>query len=517
MPRRLTTLALVAIVSTASAHMQTPASTPMHTDGARCSSLLSSLRLPDVRVTEAREVAADPAAKGAVHVAHCRINGTIGSEIGFGLWLPDAWNGRFLMSGGGGFVGSLPSPGPDVDRGFAVTTTDTGHKSEGIDARWALDNLERQLDFAYLATHRTAVTAKAIVATYYGSDPRYSYFSGCSTGGRQALMEAQRFPDDFDGIVSGAPVFDWTRAVTAGLALAQALYPDPAVLDKPVITEASLKLVHDAALAACDAKDGVADGVIDDPRTCAFDLATVRACPKDAVAPDCLTRAQRAAIARVYSPLGDGEGVIYEGTPVGAEAEEGGWRAWLTGSDPKMLSESGQPNASWGFSTQFYRYFVFANPDWTYKGYDVAGSWRRDTKRITAFMNAENPDLSAFRARHGKLLLWHGWADPALNPLATIRYYESVVARDASARDDVRLFLLPGVLHCAGGPGPDRVERTAAIVDWVEKGDAPSQLIAAKRRDAAVVRTRPLCAYPARAVYKGSGSTDEAANFTCGR
>src|SRR5262245_3591638 len=275
-------IALASCLSIVPAHMQTPASTPMQTDGARCSSLLSSLRLPDVRVTEAREVAADPAAKGAVHVAHCRINGTIGSEIGFGLWLPDAWNGRFLMSGGGGFVGSLPSPGPDVDRGFAVTTTDTGHKSEGIDARWALDNLERQLDFAYVATHRTAVTAKAIVATYYGSDPRYSYFSGCSTGGRQALMEAQRFPGDFDGIVSGAPVFDWTRALAAGLSLAQALYPDPAVLDTPIVTQDNLALVHAAVLAACDAKDGVADGVIDDPRTCAFDLATVRACPKDA-------------------------------------------------------------------------------------------------------------------------------------------------------------------------------------------------------------------------------------------
>ena len=493
-------------------HAQAPAATKA--DANLCGPL-SALRIPDVRIGEASHVGADAAAKGPVHVAHCQVTGTIGAEIGFALWLPDAWNGRFMMTGGGGFVGDIPPPGGGVDRGFAVTSTDTGHRADGVDASWALDDLERQINFGYLATHRTALTAKAIVREYYGADPHHAYFNGCSTGGRQALMEAQRFPGDFDGIVSGAPVFDWTHALAAGLSLAQTLYPDPAVLDKSPVSAENLELVHGAALAACDAADGVTDGVIDDPTKCRFDLRSVRSCGKGKPGPDCLTDDQRAAIARVYAPMRDADGTVYEGMPVGGEAEPQGWAGWITGSDPKMLAKDGYPNLSWGFSTQFFKYFVFNDASWSYRGYDVARSWRRDTKRISRFMDADSPDLSAFRARRGKLLLWHGWADSAVNPLATIRYYNSVVSRDPSARDDVRLFMLPGVLHCGGGAGPDQVDRIAAMVDWVDKGVAPSRLIAAKRDQGALVRTRPLCAYPATAAYTGHGSTDEAANFVC--
>jgi len=476
----------------------------------RCAAV-ASWRLPDTKIAAAQFVAAvDATAPGPVHVAHCKVTGTIGSEIGFAVWLPETWNGRFLMSGGGGFVGDVPGPGPGLDRGFAVTATDTGHRSSGTDARWALNNLERQINFGYLATHRTAETAKAIVRQYYGHDAERSYFDGCSTGGRQGLMEAQRFPADFDGVISGAPVYDWTRALSAAIKNAQAAFPDPASITAPLVTPDNLKLVQRAALDACDAKDGVADGLIDDPRVCHFDLKSVKRCD-GAAAADCLTDAQREAIGKVYSPVRDTSGaVIYEGQPVGGEGEPGSWDAWVTGVNPRT---AGVPNLAWGFGTQFFRNFVFADPNWSYRGYDIAASWRRDTRLVATFMDADNPDLSAFRAHGGKLLLWHGWADPALNPLATIRYYESVIAKDASAAGDVRLFMLPGVLHCAGGPGPDQFDRLTAMTEWVEKGQAPSQLIATKRGP--TPRTRPLCMYPQAAIYKGSGSTDDAANFTC--
>ena len=486
----------------------------VQTQVSRCSDVFT-WRLPDTKIVGIESVSAAVAlAQGPVHVAHCKVTGTIGTEIGFAVWLPEAWNGRFLMSGGGGFVGALPAPGNGVDQGFAVATTDTGHQSSGTDAHWALDNLERQLNFGYLATHRTAETAKAIIRQYYGADPHHSYFNGCSTGGRQALMEAQRFPNDFDGIVSGAPVYNWTQALAAAIKNVQATFPDPTAIQTPLVTVENLKLVQQATLDACDAKDGVRDMIIDDPRACTFDLRRVKRC-EGAAAADCLTDAQRAAIARVYSPLRDANGLVYEGQPVGGEAEVGGWDVWVTGANQRTVASSGVPNLSWGFGTQFFKYFVFADPNWSYRGYDVAANWYRDTRRVASFLDADNPDLGAFRARKGKLLLWHGWADPALNPLATVRYYDRVVARDPGAAEDVRLFMMPGVLHCAGGQGADQVDRLAAIVDWVEKGEAPTRLVASKRVGADVVRTRPLCMYPQAAIYKGSGSTDEAANFTC--
>jgi hypothetical protein len=486
----------------------------------RCAAL-PSLRLPDVGLTDVSYVPADPAAAGPVHVAHCRATGVIGAEIRFTVWLPDNWNDRFLMVGGGGYVGSIPGPGGAVDRGFAVTSTDTGHQSTGVTAAWARDNMERQVNYAYLAVHRTAETAKYIVRQFYTRDAHHNYFVGCSTGGRQGLMEAQRFPADFDGVVSGAPVYDWTRVLSAGLKNAQAAFPDAASRAKPIVTADSLKLVQDAVLQACDAGDGVADGVVGDPPACKFDLASVPAClPAEASAkagpvPGCLTRAQRDVLQRIYSPLTDDTGVVYEGQPVGVEALPGSWQAWITGSE-RAFAATGQPALGWAFSTEFFKNFVFADPSWDYTTYDVAKNWRRDTRALTALLNADNPDLSAFRARQGKLLLWHGWADPALNPLATIRYYKDVVARDPRAADDVRLFLLPGVLHCAGGPGPSQFDQITPIVDWVEKGTVPGSLVV--RRPAAgeqPARSRPVCPYPAKAAYKGSGSTDDAANFIC--
>jgi feruloyl esterase len=480
---------------------------------------MTSLRLPDVRILEAIERPSSKGATSDAHAAHCRITGVIGREIRFTVLLPDSWNGRFMMGGGGGYVGSIQnSAAGTVDLGYATAGTDTGHQSEGTDAKWALDDVERQLNFAHLAIHRTAETAKAIVSAYYGGDARYSYFSGCSTGGRQALMEAQRYPDDFDGIVSGAPVYDWTRALANGLKISQAMFPNPHSLDVSVVSPETLRMLDATLLEACDASDGVADGVIDDPDTCNVDqaLAHISACASDAPGTGCLTKAQRAAIARIYAPLQDPRGLIYEGQPAGGEAAAGGWRPWISGVNEGLLKAGGVPSLSFGFSTEYFRNFIFSDPKWDYSTYDIAQNWRRDTRLSATMLNADNPDLGPFKARNGKLLLWHGWSDPALNPRATIRYVNEVRKKDPASESYARLFLLPGVLHCSGGNGPDRVDWTTAIVDWVEKGTAPSQLLATKRgQDGNVVRSRPVCSYPKRAVYSGSGNTDDASSFVC--
>jgi feruloyl esterase len=507
-PRAIGGAVLVAVAMSASPRAQAPLG------NARCAAL-TTFRLPDVRLTEVQYAPANAAAPGPVHVGHCRATGVIGSEIGFTVWLPDAWNDRFLMVGGGGYVGNIPGPGTAVDRGFAVTSTDTGHKATGVNAQWALDNLERQVNYAYLAVHRTAETAKHVVHQYYSRDAHHAYFVGCSTGGRQALMEAQRFPADFDGVVSGAPVYDWTHVLSAGIKNAQAAFPDAASLAKPIVTADSLKLLESSVLKACDANDGVTDGVIDDPTACKFDLATLPMCLADVPGADCVTRAQREVFRKVYAPLTDEKGLVYEGQPVGVEAPAGSWQAWITGNE-RAFAATGQPTLGWAFSTEFFKNFVFGDPAWDFTKYDVSKNWRRDTRTFTALLNADNPDLAAFRARSGKLLLWHGWADPALNPLATIRYYKEVVGRDPRAADDVRLFLLPGVLHCAGGPGPSQFDAVEPIMNWVEKGTVPASMIVRKPPAGdQPARSRPICPYPAKAAYKGTGSTDDAANFVC--
>lgn len=508
---RLITGAAVAAVFVAAS----PPADPQVARGTVACDALGALRLPDVRVTSVRHAAASTVATDPVHVPHCRLDGVIGTEIGLAVWLPDAWNGRFLMSGGGGYVGEIPSPGPAVDRGFAVTTTDTGHRSTGaVDARWALNEQERVVNFFYLATHRTAVTAKAIVAQYYAAEPKHSYFTGCSTSGRQALVEAQRFPEDFDALSAGAPQVDSVAHNASRIKNAQAAFPDPGVLDNPIVTPAALRVLENAMLQACDARDGLTDGLIEDPRDCPFDRSKVPVCTRGASGSDCLTAEQLAVIERIYAPLRDEHGLAYEGQPVGSEGQVGGWNDWITGSNPKLLAASGVPNSSWGFGVANFRFMYLSDPAWTYRGYDVARSWRRDTAAVAA-TSATNPDLSAFRARGGKLFIWHGWSDAGINPLATIRYYEEVLARDKTARADVRLFLLPGVEHCGGGPGPGEFDRIDPLVDWVEKGVAPDRITVTKRSGTAVVRTRPVCPYPAKALYNGSGSIDEAANFAC--
>lgn len=477
---------------------------------------LAGLRLPDVRISEASSVPATTAPDVPVKVAHCKVSGVIGKEIRFAVLLPEEWNGRFFMGGGGGFVGEIQNAAAaSVNSGFASAGTDTGHQGTPIQAGWALGDLERQLNFGHLAVHRTAEVAKAIVRAHYRSDPTRSYFFGCSRGGGQALMEAQRYPDDFDGIVAGAPAMDWPGIAAAFVKNAQAAFPDPHVLTRSAITPDNLKLLESRILAACDANDKVKDGVLEDPRDCAFKVADLPACAGDRSGPECVTTAERRAIARIYAPTVNPDGEVYYGQPFGGEAAAGGWQSWITGVDESLLAKAGTPSLQWAFGTEFFKYFVFGDPSWDYTRYDLA-TWKRDTRATAGFMNATNPDLSAFKAGGRKLVLWHGWSDPALSALATIAYYREAEARDPALRDYFRMFMLPGVLHCGGGPGPDTVDWFTTVADWVERGKAPDRLTAAKvDKEGKVLKTHPLCPYPQRAVYLGKGNPDTAESYAC--
>lgn len=477
----------------------TPSAQTAPVEHAECSHLMM-LRLPDVKIAGA--VAVPPATSGPVRVAHCKVTGVIGSEIHFALLMPDAWNHRFLMGGGGGFVASVDNQAQGtVNDGYATVGTDTGHQGGVTDASWALNNLERQLNFGYLAVHRTAETAKAILRSYYGSNETRSYFSGCSNGGRQALMEAQRYPDDFDGIVAGAPALDFVGIAAQFIKDIQAAFPDshnPA----PMFTPEVLQAVESQVLEKCDALDGVKDGVMEDPRRCTIDPATLTG----------VSDAQRAAIRKIYGETAAKGVAIYPAQPVGGEGQRGGWPSWIVGMQPALVPQG--PSLRFAFGTQFFKYFVFNDPAWDYSRYDIA-TVRTDAKQAGSLLNATNPDLDAFKANGRKLIMWHGWADPALTPLATIKYHDQVYARDPNASDYFRTFMLPGVLHCAGGAGPDAVNWPAAIVDWVENGKAPERIVARKVVNGSPVRTRPLCPYPQKAEYKGTGSSDEERNFVC--
>jgi feruloyl esterase len=486
---------------------------PPRTEHAECSHLVM-LRLPDVKVTEAVSVPAKD--KGNVRAAHCKVDGVIGTEIHFELLLPDQWNRKLTMGGGGGFGGTLQNAvESSVNSGYATVGTDTGHKGGAMDATWALDNVERQLNFGYLAVHRTAEVAKAVVASYYGSTTTRNYFLGCSRGGGQALMEAQRFPEDFDGIVAGAPAYDWSGLAAQFVRNAQVAFPDGKNLGTSPFLPEQLKFVESSIIDKCDALDGVKDGLMEDPRRCTFDVGTIATCAADQPGPQCLTKSQHGVLKALYAPTVNNAGVIYPAQPFGGEGEPQGWRTWITG--PNAAALAGIPSLRFAFGTGIFKYLVFNDPSWDYTRYNL-DNMARDTKLTATFMNATNPDLGAFKSKGRKLLLWHGWSDPALTPLATIRYYEQVQARDPNVRDYARMFMMPGMLHCIGGPGPDTADWTETIDGWVESGKAPDRIIARKVTGGPggnVTRTRPLCPYPQRATYMGSGSIDAAENFVC--
>jgi Tannase and feruloyl esterase len=456
--------------------------------------------------------------------AHCRVTGLLSPEIAFEVSLPAKWNGRFYMIGNGGHAGeALDDAGRVAQRndalrlGFAFAQTNTGHDSrKEPGGTFVMSNPEKAIDYAWRAVHLTATTAKDITKDYYGKTVSKAYWNSCSNGGRQGLIEAQRFPDDFDGIVANAPWSDQT-GFTIG-----AMWNQKALSQAPV-TAAKLALVADKVMAKCDAIDGLKDGLIDDPRKCNFNPARdVPACASGADRADCLTPAQAETVAKIYGgPMSNGK-PFFTGFMPGSEAvTTGGF-----GAGPAPVSGwmnvivSAQPDAKpadFNLAENTMRYLVFTppQPNYDYKTFD----YDRDIHLLDAWSaqaDAKNPDLSKFHKRGGKLLMTHGWADTILQPMASVNYYERAVATNGPATADFfRLFMVPGMAHCSGGIGPDRHDPVTAMVNWVEKDKAPASMMASRVVDNKVVRTRPLCSYPQVARYSGQGSIDDAANFRC--
>ena len=468
---------------------------------------LQSLALPETTIVSAALVPEGPftppsapaTAKPLIVPAACRVVARVPPAITIEVWMPVAnWNGKFQAVGGGGFAGviSYGAMATALNRGYATASTDTGHSTPG--GSWALNRPDLIVDFGYRAIHEMTVKAKTIVQTFYGSAPRYSYFVGCSTGGRQGLMEAQRYPNDYDGIVAGAPANYWTRMPAGNLFAAAATMKDDATRLPPP----KLATLHNGAIAACDANDGVPDGVIENPQSCRFDPASLlcRGDETDA----CLTSAQVGAARAIYAPAINPRTreEIFPGMVPGSEVT---WGAMIGGPRPFPIA------------LDFYRYFVFSNPDWDWTTMDYDKDIAAGEAKVGSVMNAVDPDLRAFKKRGGKLIMYHGWNDQLISPINTVNYFTSVTkTMGAQETDDfARLFMAPGMLHCGGGLAPNTFDALAALEAWVEHGTKPAQLIAARPNDAIVGRTRPLCPYPQVATYTGSGSPHAATSFVC--
>ncbi len=499
---------------------------------ADCASL-RTLHLADTSITRAETVTSGSLeiadAGKALHdlPAFCRVAGEFhpssDSRIRFEVWLPtEEWNGRLLGVGNGGFAGSIgyQEMGGYLHRGFAVAGSDAGHEAEAGDASWAWQHPEKVKDFGWRAVHLTAQRAKEIVDAFYGRGVEKAYFDSCSDGGREALMEAQRFPEDYDGILAGAPANSWSTLVAAGAISMQALMVDP----NAYIPDGKLKFIEQAALAKCDAPDGVRDGVIGDPAKCDFDPQALLCKGDDP--DDCLTQPQIDALKRLYGGARDGEGeVIFPGYSMG---DEEGWRVWIIGEGP---------GASAGalYVQNYFRYMVTGDPTFNVLKASPDELLRESREKGAADLDATDPDLSRFAARGGKLILYHGWDDPAIPPGSTIDYYESVEKQMGQEKTAsfVRLYVVPGMEHCYGGPGATAFGQlgipTAAgpkfgvfdsLENWVEKGSPDPSVIATKYstgKDGAMktVFTRPLCAWPKVARYSGTGDPNDAANFAC--
>jgi feruloyl esterase len=445
----------------------------------------------------------------------CRVMGQILPEIRFEVALPASWNRRFMMTGNGGFAGdNLESPqrvrlrSIAMRRGFAAAVTNTGHDNRDEPLATFAVNRQKLLDYAFRSLHVTAEAGKRITEAYYGVKPSRSYFQGCSTGGRQALILAQRFPEDFDGIVAGAPVLNFSGTMVSFACTAQALSAAP-------IPYAKLATLAERIYALCDDKDGLKDGLIDDPRRCDFQPSRdLRRCTAGGEDAKCFTEAQIGTLEKIYGEIKSKGKRIFPGWPVGAEIAgangRSGWDQWIVREGPEKT-------IAYSFAESFFRYMAFPRKE---QGIELhAFDLEKDAPRldwIHNILDATNPDLSAFRDRKSKMLMYFGWADQSLNAQMGVDYYESVLQKmGPRTQDFFRLFMQPGVFHCGGGVGAGSFEPLLVVVDWVEKGQAPDRITGAHIIDGKTVRTRPLCPYPQTSKYKGSGSIDEAENFRC--
>ncbi len=504
---------------------------------------LAATKIPNTTITMAQSVAAGtfngpPAPFSGVDIsalykslpAFCRVTATVkpssDSDIKMEVWLPaSGWNGKLQGIGNGGFAGLIDSMqlGMALKAGYAATATDTGHAGSPIDAAWAMGHPEKVADFGHRGIHEMTRVAKAIVQAFYVKAPQRSYFAGCSDGGREALMEAQRYPEDYDGILAGAPANYWTRLLTLAAVDTQALTADAASF----IPATKIPAIAEAVNASCDDKDGVKDGVLNDPRQCKFDPATIQC--KGEESDKCLSAAQVASLRKLYEGVKDSRGnLMFPVYLPGAEYGPGGWGLWITGRAPQTALMA-------FFAKGYFSDFVYEKPDWDFKTFNVDAGLKAADEKTAAALNAIDPDLKAFKARGGKLILYHGWNDPAIPALNTIDYYESVRTKMGAKNVDgvVRLYMVPGMQHCSGGPGADSFGAVgdlkftdpehsvdAALEQWVEKGVAPGTIIASRfegQDRSHAVMTRPLCVYPKVAKYRGAGDTKEAGSFVCGK
>jgi feruloyl esterase len=469
--------------------------------------LLVFLVVPLFAQTPCADMAHLPNVTAAIQTAtHCQVSITLrpepDSEIKSEVWLPAAseWNGKLLMEGGGGLVGSINTGGMAhaVHEGYASASTDTGHT--GSSGSFALGHPDKVTDFAYRAVHETALAAKALIAAHYGRGPRLAYWEGCSTGGRQGLMSAQRYPEDFDGIIAGASAYNQIYISAWRMRLLMTALKSP----QHALPPEKLKLLNDAVLHKCDSNDGVKDGLIENPRNCNFDPGALKC--KGTETASCLTPQQLETVNTAYSDLRSSTGeLFYPRLPFGGEI---GWRLPASATEPGTMD------------IDIFRYLGNQNPSWDWRSFDV----EKDIDRALLHgkeIHAASPDLAKFKARGGKLLIYHGWSDGgsggSISPFNTIAYYESVLKHLGPNQDDwFRLFMVPGMDHCGGGTGPNQFNKIAVLERWREQNEPPKFIPAARVNENGVIdMTRPLCPYPQQAAYKGSGSTNDAANFTC--
>ncbi len=464
-----------------------------------------------------------PGQKTTAHF--CRVAGYIepvtDSHIGFEIWLPPAekWNHRYFGVGNPAFEGAIKYQGLKlaVEQGYAAASTDTGHQDPGH--KWGMGQPERLIDWAHRAVHETTVAAKELIKAFYGKPQKYAYWDNCHNGGRQGLTEAQLYPEDFDGIVAGDPAYYLTH-LQAGSEYLSWVNLKGGTSDPAYIPPVKYPALHRAALDACDSKDGVKDGAIEDPTRCNFDPIAIQC--KDADNPSCLTAAQVETARRIYAGAKFNDGTqIYSGFEPGSELL---WEAMIKGPEPLFINND------------FFKYIAFENPNWDFRTFDVDKDTRKIDERLGPVLNHTQADLSAFKKRGGKLILYQGWNETWVPPRTATTYYDSVVKTmggEKQTADFFRLFIVPDYGMCAA-MFPGTFDALGAVQKWVEEGVAPNQIKAAYGDQGAqfreragmqdtpqsksrVLKTRPVCPYPQVAIYQGSGDTNDAANFKCGK
>jgi feruloyl esterase len=457
-------------------------------------------------------------AAGAVP-RYCKVDGHVSvpdNEVNFRLGLPESWNGKYYFVGVGGLGGTIGNLNAGLTRGYASASTDTGH--EASDPSWG-SNRAKEIDYGYRGTHVTAVAGRQLTAAFFGKAPEHAYFNGCSNGGRQALMEVQRYPEDFDGIIAGDPATGTPMQVGRALVFQHMLlHPEN------YLPPSKIDVLARATLDQCDAADGLKDGLISDPRLCSFKPEKLKCAGPDG--PDCLTPAQVETVRKIYTPLRTPDGKLYTtGFPVGHEDGATGWQTWIVGRTPAApqadgtLAFNAQPPAGFSLSESNMRFLATENDDPSFTWSTL--KFPQDLPRLasmTEILSPHDPDLRPFKKRGSKIILYHGWADPAISAYGTVDYYDRVtkiVGGQKEADAFSRLYLVPGMHHCTGGPGPNTFDMLPVLENWIEKGMAPAAVVASHRTEGKVDRTRPLCPYPQVARYTGSGSVDDAANFRC--